>query len=83
MRASLLALVLLLSVPLAAQDAPAPLTEVERLRVENSNLKAQLLQVQLDAFNAERAALVRDLEAPRAGWTWDMAAGTFTKKASK
>lgn len=83
MRNRLLALVLLLSVPLVAQEGPAPLTAIERLRVENSQLKAQLLQIQLDAFQAERAALVRDLEAPRQGWTWDVASSTFTKKAAR
>lgn len=82
MRAILLALVLLFGAPLVAQEAPAPLTEIERLRVENSNLKAQLLQIQLDAFQVERATLVRGIEAMRPGWTWDIATGTFTKKAT-
>jgi hypothetical protein len=80
MRAGLLACALLLGAPLVAQEAPAPLTEVERLRVENITLKSQLLQIQLDAFQAERAKLVQDIEAPRVGWTWDLATGKFEKK---
>lgn len=82
MRASLLALVLLLGVPLVAQEAPAPLTEIERLRIENCQLKAQILQIHIDAFQADRATLVRTIEAPRPGWALDLATGTFTKKAT-
>ena len=82
MRALLLALALL-AVPVRAADSPAPFTEVELLRIENTRLEGVLLQRQLDDWQAKKAKLKADVERTRDGWLWDPDSGAFTKKATK
>lgn len=69
-RAILLAL-LLIAVPVTAQDAkPAPLTEIESLRVQNVNLKVAILRDEI-------AHLKADLEHSRPGWIWNPDTGEW------
>lgn len=72
MRALLLSIAVLLAVPVIAQSpGPAPLTEIESLRVQNVNLKAALLRDEI-------AHLKADLEAKRPGWNWNPDDGAWT-----
>lgn len=77
MRALLVALLLLVA-PLAARSDAPPLTEVERLKIENVRLEGVILQTQFDAWQAKKAKLKADIEAARPGWTWEPESGTFT-----
>lgn len=80
MRTVLLALLVLLAVPVVAQDAsPAPFTEIEALRVQNLNLRGALLQRELADYQRDLAALKVQIEEKRPGWTWDAETGKFTK----
>lgn len=73
MKHLLLLIVLLLAVPVVAQDAgPTPFTEIEALRVQNVNLKAAILR-------REIADLKADLERARPGWLWNPDDGAWTK----
>ena len=77
MRIALL-LALLLSVPLPARPDAPPLTEVERLKIENVRLEGVILQRQFDDWQAKKAKLKADIEAARPGWTWNPDDGIFT-----
>jgi hypothetical protein len=71
----------LLAVPLQARtDVPAPLTEVETLRIENLRLEGVIIQHELAQWQAKRATLTKDLEASRPGWVYNQETGTFTEK---
>lgn len=76
---ALLALLLLVA-PLRAEDGPAPLTPIEQLRVENTNLRRVIVQQQIDDLTVRVAALKADLEATRPGWTWAPETGQWTKR---
>jgi hypothetical protein len=83
MRTVLLTLACLLSVPLHASDNPAPLTQVETLRIENSRLESVIIQRELDDWRARRATLKADLEGARPGWVWNSETGAFSKAPAK
>jgi hypothetical protein len=69
---------------LAADDPkPAPLTEIETLRVQNVALEGQIVQRALNDWQAKVAKLKADLEAPRAGWVWSPDTGAWTPKETK
>lgn len=76
-----LLLVFVLATPLfAAQaDAPAPLTQVESLRMENVRLEGAIIQREIADWTAKRAALKADLEKDRLGWIFDLETGKFAK----
>lgn len=76
-----LLLVLVLASPLfAAQaDAPAPLTEVESLRMENVRLEGAIIQREIADWTAKRTALKSDLEKDRLGWIFDLETWKFAK----
>lgn len=46
------------------------LSEVERLKLENLNLKQFALEIQLQQVMAERARLIKQIEEDRPGWRW-------------
>lgn len=80
MKKLLCVLAFVLTTSLSAQDAkPAPLTEVESLRVQNITLKRAVLERQLQDYNAEVTKLKADLEAPRPGWLWNADSGKWEK----
>ena len=82
MRRLLLLLVLCASVGLrAAPDAPAPLSELESLRVQNVNLERVIVQRALDDWQKKVAALKADLERARGDkWDWNPDTGAWTAK---
>lgn len=46
------------------------LSEIERLKLENLNLKRYALEMQLQQVLTERVNLIRVLEQSRPGWHW-------------
>ena len=76
-----LLLVLVIATPLfAAQaDAPAALTQVESLRIENVRLEGAIIQREIADWTAKRTALKADLEKDRLGWIFDLETGKFQK----
>lgn len=79
----LVALVLLCAGVLRADDGPAPLTEVESLRIQNANLTRAILQRELDDFQKQIGALKADLERARPGYVWDAESGKFAAVPKK
>lgn len=79
MRMLLLSLLLLAQTPVAA-PTPAPLTELEALRVQNVNLERVIVQRALDDWQKKVQALKADLEKARPGWTWNPETGEWTAK---
>ena len=87
MKLLILALFLVINVPALAQNKPqtAPaLSEVEKLKMENLNLKAALLQEQYKEMalqaqvasaklEADRAALIQSVEESHPGYVWHQA----------
>ena len=55
----------------APAAAPAALTELERLKLENFGLRYQALQQQMQQILADRAVLLRQIEADHTGYRWD------------
>lgn len=51
------------------------LTEIERLKFENLNLKKFALETQLQQVMAERSTLIEQLERARPGWHWEEGRG--------
>jgi hypothetical protein len=51
--------------------AAPPLTEIERLKLENFALKYQAMQAQSQQLLAERAGFIQQIVAARPGFTWD------------
>lgn len=82
MRILLLSLLLLAQAPVSAPQ-PAPLTEVEALRVQNVNLERVIVQRALDDWQKKVAALKADLEKTRPGWLWNPDTGQWTKAEPK
>lgn len=72
-RLALAALLVCVGLPLSAQApaSPAPLTEIESLRVQNVTLKLALVRDEL-------AHLKADMERVRPGWTWNPEDGSWT-----
>jgi hypothetical protein len=56
---------------LMPKPAEEQLTEVERLKMENSTLKHHLMQQQSQAVQAERATLIAQIEINHPGFKWD------------
>jgi len=54
---------------------PLDLTEVERLKLENLNLKRFALETQLQQVLVERGKLIEQIEEKHPGWHWKDAAG--------
>ena len=52
------------------RPAMPELTEIERLKLENLNLKRYALETQLTQVLTERANLIKVLEQARPGWHW-------------
>lgn len=59
---------------------PVPLTDVERLRTENLNLRATILLRQQQDWLRDQAQLKADIEAARPQWTWDAETGKFSAR---
>ena len=55
------------------------LTELERVKMENFALKHNSLQQQLNANLAQRAALIKEIEAAHPGHRWDEQRGLVKK----
>ena len=55
------------------------LTEMERLRMENLNLKKFALEIQLQQVMAERAAVIRQLEENNPDYEWNEQRGLVAK----
>ncbi len=66
----------------AADDPvkPAPLTEVESLRAQNLSLERVIIERQVSDWQVKQEKLKADIEAARAGWTWNPIDGQFTPK---
>lgn len=47
------------------------LTEVERLKMENYNLRIHILQQQMQQMMNERQILIRNIELEHPGFEWD------------
>jgi hypothetical protein len=77
MRVLLLAMLLLVAPLHAGPDVP-PLTELERLKIENVRLEGALIQRELDDWQAKKARLKLEIDAARPGWTWEPESGVFT-----
>jgi hypothetical protein len=65
---------------LFAQDAaqPAPFTDIENLRLENTRLEGVIVQRAVKDWEAKVAALKADIEKARPGFTWDAQTGQFS-----
>lgn len=61
----------------AVQQAPADLTGLEQLRIENLNLQDELRKALLQR---DTCRLQADVEKNHPGFTWDPATGTFTAR---
>lgn len=64
-------------------QAPAPLTELEALRVQVVNLERVIVQRSVEDWQKKVAALKAELEAARSGWEWSSETGEWQKKESK
>ena len=74
-----LAAFLLIAQPPAPQ--PAPLTDVEALRVQNVNLERVIVQRALDDWQKKVQTLKADLERARGDkWDWNPETGAWTAK---
>lgn len=51
------------------------LTEIERLKIENLNLKRFALDMQVRQVQAEYASLIKSIEEKYPGWHWREGAG--------
>jgi hypothetical protein len=56
------------------------MTEVERLKMENLNLKRFALEVQMQQVNAARLNLIAELEIAHPGYEWDEQRGFVQKE---
>jgi len=56
------------------------LTEVERLKMENYNLRIHILQQQTQQTINERQSLVRSIELEHPGFEWDEQHGRLVDK---
>lgn len=55
------------------------LTEVEQLKLENFNLKHNILNTQVQSNWAARAAFIKQVEADHPGYSWDDTKGLIEK----
>jgi hypothetical protein len=60
--------------------SPAPLTEVEQLRVQNLNLERVIIERQMQDWTVKQQKLKADIELARPGYTWDPTTGQFATK---
>lgn len=64
-----------------------PLSEMAKLKLENINLKLQLLQVQYQQINQEKMRVIEEehklLECPPEEWQFDERNGILIKKEVK
>lgn len=77
---SLLLALLLVQTP---APQPAPLTEIEALKVQNLNLERIIVQRALDDWRAKQAALKAEIEKPRPGFDWNPETGAWSAKEKK
>lgn len=56
------------------------LTEVERLKMENYNLRIHILQQQTQQMITERQTLVRSIEEAHPGFEWDESRGLVERE---
>lgn len=61
-------------------STPAPLTEIEALRVENLQLQRVIVQNALNDWQAKVRVLKADLERPRPDWEWEPDTGTWKRR---
>jgi hypothetical protein len=47
------------------------LSELERLKMDNNTLRVMYLQLQTQQVQAERAAIINEIEAAHPGWEWN------------
>lgn len=64
-----------------------PISEIAKLKLENVNLKLQLLQVQYQQITQEKMRVIEDehklLECPPEEWQFDERNGMLIKKSNK
>ena len=64
-----------------------PISEIARLKLENANLKLQLLQVQYQQITQEKMRVIEEehklLECPPEEWQFDERSGMFVNKSKE
>lgn len=61
----------------------AELTELERVKMENFNLRAVFVQQQMQQIQVERATFIHQLEDSHPGYKWSDAEGLVRDEAGK
>lgn len=64
-----------------AKDDAATLSELEKAKLENCNLKLQMLQNQAEPILAERAQVIKAIEEAHPGYHWNSQTGRLEKIA--